>query len=253
MKNVFLATLSVTFIFTLFLFSFLFVNLNQIKPVHAQAAPACTFSPDTVAIGGTITVTSLNHLTGEIRVAGGYWPQPATGSVKIGDLADNATITSLPISGTSDGSTPLPITAGAYAVRVGGYAVQCTTPSGGTSLSVTAAGGGGGSADIGTIEPGTLPSIPAGGESSFVANLVQASLSLLLLVAFVVDLIWTIIAGLRFITAGGDPKTVGSAWSQIYWGLIGMVVVIGSFAIIRLVETFFQVNIISGGFQLPSI
>lgn len=108
-------------------------------------------------------------------------------------------------------------------------------------------------ANIGTIVP--PPTIPTTGldPTGFVAGLIKATLQFLITAAFIVALFWTIFAGYRFITAGGDEKTISSAWSQIYWGLIGMVVVMGSFAIIRLVETFFHVNIVSGGFQLPTI
>ena len=106
-------------------------------------------------------------------------------------------------------------------------------------------------AQLGTIEP--QPTIPKveGDPSSFVAGIVSAGLQLLLIIAFIVALIWTILAGYRFITSGSDEKAVGSAWAQIYWGLIGMVVVLAAFAIMRLVETFFGVDIISDTFLLP--
>ncbi len=106
-------------------------------------------------------------------------------------------------------------------------------------------------ADLGRITPpaGTVPDI-AGDPSSFIAGIVRNGISLLLIVAFIVDLIWIIFAGFRFIFAGGDEKSISSAWTSIYWGLLGMVIVLGSFAIIKMVETFFNVSIISGGFQL---
>ncbi|MBI2598716.1 hypothetical protein HYW40_00640 [Candidatus Curtissbacteria bacterium] len=88
--------------------------------------------------------------------------------------------------------------------------------------------------------------------SAFVAGLVRNGISLLLIVSFVIALIWTIINGLRFILANGDEKTIASAWSQIYWTLIGMTVVLGAFAIIKLVETFFDVRVLSIPFQLPT-
>lgn len=106
-------------------------------------------------------------------------------------------------------------------------------------------------AQIGTINPPAgIPTV-GGDPSGFVAGIIRGSIQFLLVTAFIIALIWTILAGYRFITAGGDEKTVASAWAQIYWGLIGMVVVLGSFAIIKLVEIFFNVNILSGGFQLP--
>src|SRR3989304_10490224 len=105
--------------------------------------------------------------------------------------------------------------------------------------------------DLGTITPpsGTVPE--AADPSAFVATLIRNGITLLLISAFIVDLIWTIFAGFRFIFAGGESKNISSAWSQIYWGLLGMAIIIGSFAIIKLVETFFGVTVISGPFNIP--
>jgi len=96
----------------------------------------------------------------------------------------------------------------------------------------------------GTPDAGENPSV-------FVAGLVRGGIQLLLIVSFVVALIWTIFAGFRFVTSGGDPKSTGQAWTQIYMGMVGMLIILGSFAIIRLVEGFFGVNIISGNLILP--
>ena len=106
--------------------------------------------------------------------------------------------------------------------------------------------------DIGKID--APPSVPRviGDPSSYVAAIIRNGISLLIVVAFIVFLIWTIFAGFRFIFAGGDEKSISGAWSQIYWGLLGMLIVMGVFAIIVLVETFFNVKIISGGFRLPT-
>ena len=107
------------------------------------------------------------------------------------------------------------------------------------------------STELGNITPpgGYVPTT-GGDPSGFVASIIQNLIRLLLIVAFIVFLLWTIFAGIRFITAGGDEKAVGSSWSQIYWGLIGMIIVVGAYAILRIVEIFFGVNIVSGGFRL---
>lgn len=99
--------------------------------------------------------------------------------------------------------------------------------------------------DIGVITPpaGVVPGDPG----TVIPNLIRSGITLLLIVSFIIFLIWTILAGLRFIFAQGDSKTVGQAWSSIYWSLIGMVVVVGAFAIIKLVETFFNISILTGG------
>jgi hypothetical protein len=107
--------------------------------------------------------------------------------------------------------------------------------------------------DLGTINPpaGTIPDT-GGDPTGFVAGFIRNGIWLLIITAFIVALIWTIFAGYSFIFAGDDPKKVSSAWSRIYWGIIGLVIVVGSFAIIKLVETFFGVSIISQGFELPT-
>jgi len=104
---------------------------------------------------------------------------------------------------------------------------------------------------VGTINPGNLPN-PGGDPTGFVAGLIRGAIQFLLITGFIVALFWTIFAGFRFVFSGGDEKSVSGAWSQIYWGLIGLIVVGGAFAIIKLVETFFNVNIVSGGFFLPT-
>lgn len=105
---------------------------------------------------------------------------------------------------------------------------------------------------VGTITPpSTIPTVE-GDPSDFVAGLVRAGIMLLVIVGFVVGLIWMIFAGYSFIFAGDDPKNISAAWSRIYWGLLGLVIVVGAFAIIKLVETFFNIQIISGPFQLPT-
>lgn len=106
--------------------------------------------------------------------------------------------------------------------------------------------------DIGKITPPA--DIPTAGAdpSAFVAGIIRAFIQILIIAAFIIALIWTIFAGYSFIFAGGDPKNISQAWSRIYWGLLGLVVVVGAFAIIKLVETVFDVTIISGGFQLPT-
>ena len=107
--------------------------------------------------------------------------------------------------------------------------------------------------NIGKIEAPDSIIKASGDPSNLVAGIIRNGITLLILAAFIIALIWMIMAGLSFIFAGDDPKKVASSWSRIYWGLIGLVVVLGSFAIIRLVETFFNVSIISGNFQIPGI
>ncbi len=109
-------------------------------------------------------------------------------------------------------------------------------------------------ADLGKITPpaGSVPTT-GGNPSGFVASIVQNSIWLLIVTSFIIAVIWMIFAGLGFIFAGDDPKKISGSWTKIYMGLLGLVIIVGAFAIIKLVEAFFNVTIISGSITLPVI
>ena len=100
--------------------------------------------------------------------------------------------------------------------------------------------------ESGTIVPDTLPDVG-------IIAVIQAVIKFILIVAFVAAFIMLLIGGIRWILAGGDEKAVSSARSTITAALIGLVIVLLSFAIIKLVEAFFGVTIISGTITIPSI
>lgn len=86
-----------------------------------------------------------------------------------------------------------------------------------------------------------------------IVAVVRAIIQFILVVAFVLAFIMLLIGGIRWITAGGDEKAVGSARNMITAALIGLVVVLVAYALIKLVETFFGVNIISQGVTIPVV
>ncbi len=86
-----------------------------------------------------------------------------------------------------------------------------------------------------------------------ILQIVRAIIRFILLIAFVLAFIFLLIGGLRWITAGGDEKSVAGARGMITAALIGLVIVLLAFAIIKLVETFFGVTIISGTLTIPTV
>lgn len=104
-------------------------------------------------------------------------------------------------------------------------------------------------ADSGTIVPQQLNEV---GQLGIIA-IVRAIIQFILVVAFVLAFIMLLIGGIRWITAGGDEKAVGSARNMITAALIGLVIVLVAFALIRLIETFFDVKIISEGVTIPTV
>ncbi|MBI2326985.1 hypothetical protein HYU92_01590 [Candidatus Curtissbacteria bacterium] len=82
---------------------------------------------------------------------------------------------------------------------------------------------------------------------------VRAIIRFILVVAFVIAFVMLLIGGVRWILAGGDEKAVSGARSTITAALIGLVIILVAYAIIRLVELFFGVPIISNGVVIPTV
>src|SRR3989304_1383626 len=100
---------------------------------------------------------------------------------------------------------------------------------------------------------GVIPEQLADVSEFSIIDIVRGIIQFILVVAFVLAFIMLLIGGIRWITAGGDEKAVASARNMITAALIGLVVLLVAYALIKLVETFFGVNIISEGVSIPNV
>src|SRR3989338_6268709 len=96
------------------------------------------------------------------------------------------------------------------------------------------------------LVPGTI------GNISNIVQVIQAIIRFILLLAFIIAFIMLLVGGIRWILAGGDEKSVEKARNTITAALIGLVVVLVAYALIRIVELFFNVNVITGGVDIRS-
>lgn len=84
---------------------------------------------------------------------------------------------------------------------------------------------------VGTVaNPLPYKSVANGGLILFLTNILR----LVFVAAGMFAFINLILAGFQFIGAGGDPKAVASAWGKIWQSLLGLVIVVGSFALASL-------------------
>lgn len=63
--------------------------------------------------------------------------------------------------------------------------------------------------------------------------------------AGIVALLLVILGGLKYITSGGDPKAADGAKKTISWALIGLVVILMSFAVLNIIADITGVRCIT--------
>lgn len=81
------------------------------------------------------------------------------------------------------------------------------------------------------------------------ASIVSALVIFVLIVAALVFFFMLVIGGIRYITSGGDKGQAEAARGQITAALIGLVIVFAAWAIINLINIFFDINILSLNIQ----
>lgn len=117
-------------------------------------------------------------------------------------------------------------------------AVQITNPPG---------GGAGDLIPEGTIKnplaPKLSPSVPEKG-LEMLAFFIPRLIGLAIIIAIVVFFFVFLIGGIRWIMSGGDKVQVEAARGTITNALIGLVIVFSLFAILKLIETLFGVELL---------
>ena len=108
-------------------------------------------------------------------------------------------------------------------------------------LAITIPNGSGGSVQLNA--PGDIPS----GGIEVVAKVVGNALTLMLIVAVILTLIYLILGGLAWIQSGGDKQKISQARSRLTFAIIGLIVALGSFFIINVIGFVFKVNLLQIG------
>lgn len=81
--------------------------------------------------------------------------------------------------------------------------------------------------------------------AGYFSRLLSTLVTILLIGGGVIFVFMLILGGIQWITAGGDSKAVESATGRIRTALIGIVLLFSAFAVVTLVESIFQVSILS--------
>lgn len=81
--------------------------------------------------------------------------------------------------------------------------------------------------------------------------LVSAVIKLILVIAAIIAFIFLVIGGIKWIVSGGDKAATESARGTITAALVGLLIVFAAWAIIRLIETFFGIDILQ--LRIPTV
>jgi hypothetical protein len=85
--------------------------------------------------------------------------------------------------------------------------------------------------------PSGLPSALGGDFSSSGAALFQTGVSWLLYVATALAILMLMWGGIQWITSAGDPEKVASARKKLTFAVIGLVISVGAFFLVRVIVT----------------
>lgn len=91
------------------------------------------------------------------------------------------------------------------------------------------------------LDPPTLTHIPDKGIGALY-EVIQWISFMFMVLAVVTALFLFIWAGIQWVTSGGDKEKVASAQKKIVYGVIGLVIVLGSFMILNIIGFFFDVD-----------
>lgn len=106
---------------------------------------------------------------------------------------------------------------------------------------------GGGVREAGQIKNPIAPGLsPPSSDAALtlLANIIVMLINISLVIAAVVFFFVFLIGGIRWITSSGDKAQIEGARNTIMNALIGLVIVFSLFAILKLIETLFGVNLL---------
>jgi len=83
-----------------------------------------------------------------------------------------------------------------------------------------------------------------------IAGIVSGLIKLVLVISSLVFFFILVMGGIKWIVSGGDKTKTETARDQITSALVGLVIVFAAWAIVKLIQTFFGIDIFS--LSLPS-
>lgn len=93
---------------------------------------------------------------------------------------------------------------------------------------------------------------PEGFQITDIGKLVSSAIQFILIGAGLIAFVYLLLGGIQWITSGGDKAGVDAARQKIMAAVIGLIIVFATWALIRLLEGFLGVCIVSCPVVIPT-
>lgn len=84
-----------------------------------------------------------------------------------------------------------------------------------------------------------------------IGDLISAGIGASFLISFLLVFVMLVWGGIQWVTSGGDKENTQKARDRITHALVGVAIIAGAWALMKVVEFFFGISIL-GGISLPS-
>lgn len=75
--------------------------------------------------------------------------------------------------------------------------------------------------------------------------IINNALSLFITAGIIITVIFLILAGIKWITSGGDKQKLAQAKAQLKWSIVGLIIILLAFAIISIFNFMFGINLLN--------
>lgn len=92
---------------------------------------------------------------------------------------------------------------------------------------------------------------PSGYNITDLGKLISSIISIALIIAGILTFTFLVWGGIEWLTSGGDKGKTEAARNRITAAIVGLTIVAASFAIMKLLQTFFGIDVVGGNVTLP--
>lgn len=93
--------------------------------------------------------------------------------------------------------------------------------------------------------PSSIPSVPTGQSGlSYTGEILRNAITIMIIIAIILSVIFLIISGIKWITSGGDKEKLQAAKARLTWAIVGLIVAFVAFFLVNILGYIFGVELL---------